>query len=92
MLEERELVAVFVALAVCGFFLMNRGKLAEVPHSRLLIVSIGLLTASLVCSVIEVFVWEDTANLIQHTLAPASSVVLAIWSWLTFVRREGSST
>jgi len=92
MLEERELTAVIVALVASLYAYLNRGKLTEVPYSLLLFGSFGLLLASLVCSVLEVFVWEDTVNFIQHLLAPASVVVLAIWFWLAFVYRESSTT
>ena len=91
MLEEREVVAAIVALAVSLFFFVNRVKLATVPHARLLGVSFGLLVASLVCSAIEVVCWEELFNFLQHALTPSSLVLLAIWSWLTFVRHDGVS-
>lgn len=92
MLEDRELLAAIVALAVSLFIVVHRGRLPKVPHSQILIVSFYLLAASLVCSVVEVFFWEDVFNFIQHALAPTSLVLLAIWSWLTFVRPDGVST
>jgi len=91
MLEEREVIAAIAAVAVSLVFLVNRGWLATVPHVRVLGASFGLLMASMICSVIEVIFWKDTFNLLQHALAPASLVLLAIWSWLTFVRHDGVS-
>ena len=58
--EEREVAALIVSIVVCMFFIINRSKIVEIPHSQLLTASFGMLAASVACSVIEVFVWEDT--------------------------------
>ena len=91
MLEEREVIAATVGVVVYLFVVVNREKLSQVPHSRILLVSFGMLTASLLCSVIEVLVWKELFNFLQHVLALTSIVLLAIWSWLTFVRGDGVS-
>jgi len=88
MLEEREIIAAIVAIAVATFFAVNRDQLAKLPHARILMISFGLLAASLGCSVIETLFWEDVFNFLQHLFAPASMVFLAIWTWLNFVRDD----
>lgn len=91
MLEEREIIAAVVAILVLVFFFVNRSKLTTAPNWRVLVVSFGLLAASLICSVVEVLFWQEGFNFLQHALAPASLVLLAIWSWLTCVRSNGMS-
>lgn len=51
MVQERELLAAAVALAILLIMWWNRSSLRELPRWRLLIGSFSLLAASLVCSV-----------------------------------------
>ena len=89
--EDRELIAAIAATLMVLFFFINRSKVAAAPHARLLVASFSLMAASLVCSVVEVFFWEEQINFVQHALASLSMVTLAVWAWLTFVANDGVS-
>ena len=91
MLEGHEAVSAILGLVMIAFIVVNRGKLGTASHPRVLIASFGLFAASLFCSAIEGLFWEDILDFFQHVLAPASLVLLAIWSWLTCVHEDGAS-
>ena len=90
MFEVRESMALIAACVVSTFFYLHRAKLVRLPYWGLLMVSFGLLVSSLACSMIEELFWKEVLDFVQHLLAPLSVVLLAIWSWLTFVRHKES--
>jgi hypothetical protein len=91
MLEGHEAISAILGLVMIVFVAVNRAKLPRALPSRILLASLLLYVASLLCSAIEVMFWTDTIDFLQHLLAPVSLVLLAIWSWRTFVRKDGAS-
>jgi hypothetical protein len=92
MFEEREVITLLLAIGVLVFIVFQQQTLRSVQNWPVLQTSFALLLASLACSVIEgVFAAPvyDLLNALQHICSAASAIMLAVWCWLTFVRRRG---
>jgi hypothetical protein len=88
MFEEREVITLLLGVGVVIFVIRQRDVLRSVQNWPMLCLAFLLLFASLAASVIEVMIWEKVVNWLQHLCSSLSAIALAIWCWLTFVRRD----
>ena len=91
MFEEREVISLLLAAGVMVFVGRQRELLRSVQNWPVLFLAFALLFASFAASVIEGVLWEMVLNWGQHLCSAASAVVLAIWCWMTFARKEQAS-
>lgn len=88
MLQEREVVSLIVS-AVAGILIyLRRNEIRSIPAFGWLVGAYCALVANLTFSVWEVFAWPDILNFLQHVCSVLTSILLAFWCWLVFIRRR----
>lgn len=92
MVEERELFSMLLSTAVLALAYRSRRSLAYLESFPLLLASITLLAAGFIATVLEGLFWSIAFNILEHAAYGASSVLLALWAWTTWMqpRRKGS--
>ena len=85
MIEERELITLLTGIAVLVFMLLRRKELEHIPNGALLLSSFAVLVSGWVFTVLEGFTLPTLLNLLEHICYSASTVLLAVWAWKTFV-------
>jgi hypothetical protein len=88
MVQENEIVVLFLGIGVLIFMLGNRQKVKSIPASKLLITCFYTFLAGWVLTVAEGFIWQDFLNILEHLCYAASSVLMAFWCLKIFTRGE----
>lgn len=88
MIEQNELVTLLVGISVLILVVSNRRGLEGLPNARVCILSFLALVLGLAFTVLEGLFWGATFNILEHACYGASSLLLAAWVWLVFVRGE----
>lgn len=88
---ENELVLLLLGIGVLIFMAVNRARLSELPSPGLFFTAFHVLVFGWVFTVLEALFWEETLNACEHACYAASSLMIAVWCWRAFVRREGGS-
>jgi len=89
-MEEREIITLLLGVAVLGYVYFNRGELGQLPSPPVLFASFIILLAGWLFTVIEVFVWPNALNTLEHICYTTSSVILAWWCWSLFHSNTGA--
>ena len=84
MIQESELVMLFLGLGVLIFVLANRSQLKRIESAPTLILGFYFLLAGWVLTVLEGFCWKVLLNYLEHMCYAASSVSLGAWCWTVF--------
>jgi len=91
MLNENEIVMMFLGMGVFIFVLADHARLKLIPFSRILIASFSVLFMGWILTILEGFFRGSTLNLFEHLCYLGSSVLLLIWCWKTFSTKETSN-
>ena len=91
MVQENEIVMLLLGLGVLIFMLGNRQRIKSIPASNILTACFYTLVTGWVFTVIEGFIWPGFFNLLEHLCYAGSSVLMAVWCWKIFGRREKTS-
>ena len=91
MVEERELVSLLLSTGVFVLAYRNRKNLSYLTSFPLLFASVSVLVGAFVATVLEGILWSPAFNFIEHASYGLSSVFLAVWAWMSWMRprREG---
>jgi len=85
---ENEVVMLLIGVGVLIFILGSRPRLKSLPASNILIAGFYVLLVSWVLTVLEGFFWEGLLNYIEHACYAVGSVLVAVWCWKVFGRRN----
>lgn len=88
MIEEREVITLFLGLFAAVLAFQNRRSLVHLPSVRLLLASAALLLCGSLVSILEGLFFEDTFNALEHVAYGLCSFFLAVWVGLSFTRRR----
>lgn len=88
MISENEVVTLLLGVGVLVFIGINRMELRRLPESKTLIAAVGMFTAGWMFTILEGFSWEGFLNFLEHGSYAAGSILVAVWSWKLFGRRE----
>jgi len=84
MIQENETIVLLLGTGVLVFILFNRKGLRKFPEVGIFLVGYGFLFWAWLLTVLEVYLWQDTLNLLEHLSYTASSLMILIWSWKVF--------
>jgi len=90
-IEEREVISLFLALFAIAIAVRNRRSLATLPAFPLFVAAGLVLAFGLVVTILEGLAWGSFFNTIEHVSYGSSSLLLAIWAWAAYGRREPGS-
>lgn len=79
MVQENEIVTLFLAFAVVLFAGLRRRELDEVPRVGLLRCAFLAFLTSWVATVAEGFLLPEALNLVEHAAFSAGTLLLAWW-------------
>lgn len=88
MIEQNELLTLLVAIGVLIFVASNRRGLETLPDAKICLLAFMILVIGLASTVLEGLFWPTTFNLLEHACYGLSSVFLAGWVWLVFMRAD----
>lgn len=91
MVEERDVLSLLLSAGVLVLAYRNRRSLAYLTSFPLLFASVSVLVVAFVATVLEGIFWSPAFNFIEHASYGLSSVLLAFWAWMSWMRprREG---
>jgi hypothetical protein len=89
--SESELVLLLLGVGILIFMSANRSRLARLPSRGLFITAFHVLVLGWVLTVLEGLFLQDILNAAEHACYATSSLLIAVWCWRAFVRREGAS-
>lgn len=85
MIQQNEIVMLFLGVGVWVFTVRNRAGLSRLPASMIILAAFYVLLGSCVVTVLEGFFWNTFFNLLEHAGLAMSSVFTAIWCWKVFL-------
>ena len=88
MISENEVVTLLLGIGVLVFIGINRMEFRRLPESKTLIAAVGMFMASWMFTVLEGFSWEGFLNFLEHVSYAGGSILVAIWCWKLFGRKE----
>lgn len=88
MIPTVKLVRVMIGIGVLIFIVANYSRIKRIPDYRVFTTSYGTILGGWVLSVLEELVWPEPLNLGAHILYTSSSILLAVWAWRIFGRKE----
>lgn len=88
MIQENELVMLIIGIGVLVFIAGNYSRFKKLPESKILIAGFLSLFTGWVLTVLEGFFWEEFLNFMQHICYIGGSVLVSIWCWKIFIRKE----
>jgi len=84
MIQENEIIVLFLALGVLIFILGSRQKFQRIPVSKIFVAGFYVLLAGWILTVLEGLFWQELLNILEHICYAASSVLMAVWCWKVF--------
>ena len=87
-IQESEITKLLFGIGVLIYFFLSKKKLKEMPHSALLFYAYIIVFIGWILTVLEGFFYEDLLNQIEHAAYTMSSVLLCIWCYLVFLKRD----
>jgi MFS superfamily sulfate permease-like transporter len=89
MIQDNEALLFVLGVGVLIFVLGNHWRLRRLPASRILLAGFYVLVAGWVLTILEGFFWQELLNTLEHMCYTGSSVLMAIWCWKVFGKKEG---
>lgn len=86
MIEEREVITLFLGVFAAVLARQNIRSLVHLPAVRVLLATGMVLLCGFVVSILESLFWADGFNVLEHAAYGSSSLLLAVWVWLAFAR------
>ncbi|MBU0533629.1 MAG: hypothetical protein KJ887_02375 [Candidatus Omnitrophica bacterium] len=88
MIEKSELVLFLLSLGVLFFLIGNTSRFKKIPSSNILIAGFLVFFTGWVFTILEGFFWGTFLNIIEHICYIAGLVLVAVWCWKMFGRKE----
>ena len=89
MIQENEIVMLFIGAGVLILILKYRSPLKRLPASKLLVAGYYTLLAGWVLTVLEEFFWKGFLNYLEHLCYAVSSLLVLLWCWIVFKKEKG---
>ena len=86
--DESKIIIWIIGVSFLLFLVANRKQMGNLPKNKLFLMGYYILFAGWNFDILETFVLKEFFNLIQHLCFSVSSIILAIWCWLIFVKEE----
>ena len=90
MIQENEIVMLFLGIGCLVFILTNKNKTRRIPESKTIIVSFYILLLGHVLTILEGIFWNEFLNYLEHVAYAASAILLAVWCWKIFPHKVGA--
>jgi hypothetical protein len=90
-IEEHEILTLFLGILTLAFGISRRRTLAALPDRQLLVAAYLLLLTGWVSTVLEGFFLPEFLNAVEHLSYTAASTLLAVWSWRARRQPRGSA-
>lgn len=88
MIQENEVILLILGIGVLIFIVGNRFRLKKLPASKILISGFLSFFTGWILTVLEGFLWGKFLNFMEHICFIGGSVLVAVWCWKVFVRKE----
>jgi hypothetical protein len=88
MFQENEAITLLIGLGALLFTLIKRRELLSLQASGVLIAALSVLLAGWLFTVLEDVLWEWLLNPMEHLCYAVSSILMAVWCWVIFMRRK----
>lgn len=90
MIQESEIVVLLMGLCVLAIVQTpgSRAMFASLRGRKTLISAYHVLVVGWLLTVLEGLFWPDLLNILEHACYATSSVLLAMWCWRAFGRKE----
>ena len=85
---EFTLLVLVFGIGILIFVIGNLPQLRKIPLYRILIAGFIAFFMSWVFTVLEGLFWYRFFNLIRHVCLLTGSILVAVWCWETFVKKE----
>lgn len=90
MIEQNEIIMLFLGIGVLVFIQFNMANLRHVPSFKMLLGSFGIMVAGFAFTVLEGVFLGRALNVLEHSCYLASALLLLAWCWLVFIRKGKS--
>jgi hypothetical protein len=91
MMQENEIVMLFIGGGVVILILKYRSALKRLPASNLLLAGFFTLMVGWILTVLEEFFWTGFLNYLEHLSYAGSSLLVLLWCWKVFGKGKGES-
>lgn len=88
MIQENEVVTLVIGVGALVFIWINHVELKRLPAPRILIAAFHMFLAGWIMTVLEGFFWEGLLHTLEHICYAGSSILVAVWCWKVFQRKE----
>ncbi len=90
MSKENEMIMLLLGVGILVLIWVNHDRLKRIPESKILISSFCFLLAGWAMTVLEDFFFGRAVNYLEHICYTLSSVLMLIWSWRLFGKKQES--
>jgi hypothetical protein len=81
MIHSNELMLMLAGMVIVVFIITKHHQLKSIPAYLWLISSFFLLSAGWTLSVVEVFIYPEFLNYLEHLFYTSSTIMLMVWYW-----------
>lgn len=81
MIEQSEIVTLFLAIGCVILVIIKRKQVRRFPFSSLLLISFFCLFLGLTITVLKAFFLQNLLNLLEHFSYTLSTIFLSSWCW-----------
>ncbi len=88
MIEHNELVTLILGTGCILFIFFKKQNIRKIPSASLLLLSFLSLYISWISSILEIFFWYTFFNVIEHSVATLSAIIITVWCWKVVYKRS----
>lgn len=86
--DESKIIIWLIGVGFLLFLMLNRNQLENLPKNKLFLSGYYVVFLGWNFDILETIAFKEWFNLIQHLCFCLSSIILATWCWLVFVKEE----
>jgi len=88
MIPEIKIIEFLLGIGVFIFILLNYSKLRSNPNLKIIVFAFYSLLLTNVLGILEELFWGEFLNIIQHIFLAISALLLFIWFYKVFIKKE----
>jgi len=88
MIQENELITIFIGIGLLIFIIFNYSKLKTLPAIKIILTGLSVLAIGWILTILEGFFLEELLNSLEHLCYFLSSIIMTVWFWIAVKQKE----
>ena len=88
MIQENELITIFIGIGLLILIIFNYSKLKTLPAIKIILTGLSVLAIGWILTILEGFFLEELLNSLEHLCYFLSSIIMTVWFWIAVKQKE----